>query len=240
MKNLWKTIKTFDKFQWWCKLCTNPTGGNFGGKPGRFTRGCAICLTLSTKCNLKCSYCPLLDNRDHYPHWDEYGLEDWQEYITKFPEWVALVSISGGEPTLVKWLPDFTNWLLNTGRKVTVFTNMFNPAPFQWIQVSSRLQIQATYHKLDDRETFLENVKWVEATGHKVDVVEINYDVPRDPNKRYEEVVKGETHYKPFINYEIAQVYERQFHAPPDAPKTRAVYCGAEWTYADKVIWREK
>ncbi len=237
MKNIFKTLFTFDSFKYWLKLCVNPQGGNLGGKAGRFTRGAAVTVTLSTKCNLKCPYCPLLDFRTKFPHWNEYGLEDWKEYIEKFPEHVSLVLISGGEPTLVKWLPEFANWLLDTGRKVVIFTNLAVPERFENIKKSTRLQIQATFHHHDNAQRYWSALSMVRNYGHKVDTVEIKSEPKCLPF----------THQKPFISpltassgyFPDGTVYARQFHAPPDAPKTRAVYCGAEWTFPDKVIWRE-
>jgi organic radical activating enzyme len=237
MKNIFKTLFTFDPFQWWLKLCVNPQGGNFGGKAGRFTRGAAVTLSLSTKCNLSCQYCPNVDFRKTYPRWDECSMEEWQEYIEKFPEFISLVLISGGEPTLIKWVPKFTNWLISTGRKVVIFTNLAIPEKFKDIKPSSRLQVQSTFHHKDDKYRFTDAYEKVLSYGHKVDAVEVG----NEPK------VLSFTHQKPFITPETASsgyfpdgtVYARQFHAPPDAPKTRAVYCGAEWTYPDKVIWRE-
>ena len=213
-----------DWFQLWIKFTVNPVGSNFFSRTGgKLSRGAALTLTLSSICTLHCSYCPLMDGRKEYPRWDECDIDEWKEFITKFPEWVSYVLISGGEPTLIRWMPEFVNWLLDSGRKVCIFTNLAVPERFATIQRSSRLQIQATYHHADGVSRFEKAYSIVTGLGHKIDATEVGN----------EEKVLDFTHYKPFITPEVAMQYARQFHCNSDAPKTRIVYCGAEFLYPE-------
>jgi len=222
MKNIWKTFKTFDKFQWWLKFTINPLGGFFGGKPGKWTRGAFITISLTAKCPMRHWYCPFMLDREKYPAFPESSIEEWIEFIDKFPEWVSYVGICGGEPTIVKGLPDLVNYLLNTGRKVCIFTNLWNVAPFQWTQASSRLQIQATYHHDDDPVRFTTAYSEVTRMGHKVEAVEIDNQSKKLPF----------TKLKPFLTPEYLRDI-RQFHCSPVSPKTRAIYTGMERWYTE-------
>jgi hypothetical protein len=174
-------------------------------------------------------YCPLLDYRNNkWPHWDECGLDEWKEFIAEFPEHVAVVLICGGEPTLISWMPDLANWLLDSGRKVVVFTNFAKPEVFKRVKPSSRLQIQATYHHDDRQSRYILACNLVKSYGHKVESTEINND-----DKKLDF-----TRLKPEITPQTAPK-ERGFHAMPNAPRTRAIYCGWEWTYPELTIWRK-
>jgi len=225
-KNTFQQLITRDWFLLWCKLTVNPRGSNFfNRKGGKFSRGAAVTLTLSTLCNFRCRYCPLMHEREEYPEWNMCSMDEWKELITEFPEWLSLVLISGGEPTLIRWLPEFVNWLLDSGRKVCIFTNLAVPIRFKDIKKSSRLQIQATYHHEDSPERFTNAYKKVTGYGHKVDATEIGN----------EEKVLDFTHYKPYITTEVEKVYARQFHCAPNAPRTRAVYMGPEQYYENSL-----
>jgi organic radical activating enzyme len=220
LKNLIKTIKARDPFQWWLKFTINPIGGFLGGKTGRFSRGAFLTISLTTKCPMRHWYCPLMLDRENYPKFPECSIEEWIEFIEKFPEHVSYVGICGGEPTLVKGLSELTNHLLNSGRKVCIFTNLWNIAPFQWMQASSRLQIQATYHHDDNPARFTNAYSEVTRMGHKVDAVEID----NEPQKL------SFTKLKSFLTPEYLRDI-RQFHASPVSPKTRAIYTGMEKWY---------
>ena len=228
-KRFWKDVFKFDVFHWYEKWCILPNGGNFGGKAGRFTRGISLTITLSTKCNFRCRYCPMFDLRDEYPRWDESTMDDWITFIETFPVYISHVILSGGEPTFVSYMPELANYLIKTGRKVLIFSNLAKPEVFERIKPSSRLLIYATYHHQDDKDSYVKAFNLVK-TWHRIIGAEI----------RGEAKVLDFTEQKPFITPELAQVYERQFHACSNAPKTRAIYCGAEWLYPERVEWRVK
>lgn len=223
-KNTLGMILSKDWFLLWCKFTVNPVGSNFfSRKGGKLSRGASVTLTLSTRCTLHCPYCPLMHEREEYPDdkWETCSMEEWQELIDKFPEWMSCVLISGGEPTLIKWLPEFVNWLLDSGRKVVIFTNLAVPTRFENIKKSSRLQIQATYHHEDLVTRFTNAYDKVTNYGHRVDATEIGNN----------EKILNFTTYKPYITTELEKVYPRQFHCAPDAPKTRILYMGPEQYY---------
>lgn len=77
-----------------------------------WSRGALVTLVLNTECNLKCPTCPWLIGRDTFPIWKTCTLDEWKSFVGRIEEWVSQYVISGGEPTLIKWLADFVNWLL--------------------------------------------------------------------------------------------------------------------------------
>jgi organic radical activating enzyme len=222
IKRFLKTLLSGDPFLWWLKITVNPRQGNFTPKGGRFSRGVYLTITPTARCPVKCWYCPLLSGRQEWPEFEECSMVEWKELISTFPEWVSLVGICGGEPTILKWLPEFTNWLLGTGRKVVIFTNLINWKILLQIKKSSRLQIQATYHHKQSAEDFVVGFDTLDIMGYNIEAFEV--DVP-DETK-----VLPFTKLKPFIGKK-EELMNTQFHCAPDAPKTKIIYLGMERNY---------
>ena len=208
-----------DLFDLWAKFTINPKSK----RGGKYSRGAFLTITLSTSCTLECPYCPLLFGRKEYPNdrWEHCNLDEWKEFITEFPEWVSCVAICGGEPSLVTWLPELTNWLIDSGRKVVIYSTLIVPKRFMLIKPSSRLQIQATFHHHDNKDRFISNYEKVTGCGHAVRVTEIT----NEPK------VLSFSTTQAFTTSELEDYKVRQFHAAPNAPKTRAIYLGNEKFY---------
>lgn len=116
------------------------------GKTLKLKRGVTLQISLLYACNLFCEYCSLEMPTGKRPEAKQSTLQEWITYIKNFPTKIKEVYVSGGEPTLVKWLPELLQWLLDEGYHVTVFTNLYNPALLM-IKPSYRYQIIASYHK---------------------------------------------------------------------------------------------
>lgn len=160
----------------------------FYGKTLRFKRGITLQISLLYSCNLFCEYCSLEMPTGIRPTAKQATLEEWKSYIKNFPTKIKEVFVSGGEPTLVKWLPEFLQWLLDEGYHVTVFTNLYNPMLLM-VKDSYRYQIFATYHKppkdtLNPEKYDIKNrfeVAYHKLTdkGYRVEVNELGYgDLP--------------------------------------------------------------
>lgn len=217
--SFWRMFKRENWFDLWAKFTINPES-KYGGK---FSRGAFLTITLDTACNLECPYCPLLFGRNEYPdgRWEASSLEEWKELITEFPEFVSCVAICGGEPSLIPWLPDLTNWLIDSGRKVVIYSTLIVPKRFQLIKPSSRLLIQSTFHHHDNKNRFIGNYEKVKSYGHTVKVTEITNEPKMLPFSNTQA----------FTTSELEDYKIRQFHCAPDAPRTRAVYMGNEKFY---------
>ena len=145
------------------------------GKTLWFKRGRMLNINLLYECNLKCSYCSLEMPTGIRPKAKRVGLDDWKKYVSDFPDKIKEVYVSGGEPSMVKWMPDLVNWLVKEGYHVIVFSNLFNPDLILQIKKHYRVKIEATYHHdWDELKRFDEAYKKIK--DHiRVDVGEIGY-----------------------------------------------------------------
>jgi len=122
------------------------------GKTLKLKRGVTLQISLLYACNLFCEYCSLEMPTGKRPTAKQSTLQEWITYIKNFPTKVKEVYVSGGEPTLVKWLPELLEWLIKEGYHVTVFTNLYN-SELLMIKPSYRYQIIASYHKPPDEKS---------------------------------------------------------------------------------------
>lgn len=146
------------------------------GKTLMFRRGKMLNINLLYECNLSCAYCSLEIPTGIRPKAKRVGLDDWKNFITDFTSKnkIREVYVSGGEPSLVKYLPDLVNWLINKGFHISLFSNLYNTDKLLQIKKSYRFKIQATYHQCDSISRFDEAYKKV-IKKHRVDVDEIGY-----------------------------------------------------------------
>jgi organic radical activating enzyme len=183
-----------------------------------FSRGAWITLTINTSCNLRCKDCPLWIGNEEFPQWKQYGIDDWKNFVSKFPEWVSLYSICGGEPSLVKWLAEFVNWLLERGHHVAIYSNLFNVDELLKMKKSKRITIHATYHHQDDKKEFIKAYNLLK-DKYRVTVYEFEHpmQLPFSINKDF---------YKPEDIMNLTS-----FHCAPNAPMKKTIYLGAEDKY---------
>lgn len=110
----------------------------------RLVRGDSMLLFLTFRCTLKCDYCALKYIDGKYPESDEITLSEWKRIVKSFPRKIREVKITGGEPMLMPWFPEFVNWLIDEGYFVLVITNMTLKKE---IKESYRLIFIATNHE---------------------------------------------------------------------------------------------
>jgi len=111
----------------------------------RLKRGITVQISLTFRCNYRCSYCSQKFNGGNIEK-KETNFLGWVRWFKRFPYKIREVYVSGGEPTMH---PDFvriTTWLLNQGYCVKVFSNLSNPWGLLQLPTSKRLIIKATYH----------------------------------------------------------------------------------------------
>jgi organic radical activating enzyme len=150
-------------------------------------------------------------------------MEEWQEFIEGYPEWISLIAICGGEPTLITWMPNFVNWLLDRGHHVIVYSNLWKPWYFTMIKKSFRFYIQATFHHTDKAERFTEAYNYLIELGYKVEAFELN----NEPK------ILSFTKPKKFITVDDG-VALKTFHCAPDAPRTKIIYRGSENLFLER------
>ena len=149
----------------------------FYGKTLMFRRGTNVTLFLSYKCNIYCPYCSLAQVNGKYPVGKELTLDEWKEWFNVgFPVKIREVYLSGGEPSLVPYIVELTNFLLDKGYHVLLFSNLARVDRLEKIKKSYRFYVRATYHHVDDKERFDKAYQRLIKT-HPVIVDEFEYKV---------------------------------------------------------------
>lgn len=117
-------------------------------------RGVDLVISPTYNCTLDCSYCDQKDlNGNLQIYRKERPVEDWINYIDKFPYRVRSVTISGGEPTIYPGFIELVNQLLEKGIFVFIFTNLTNNRLLK-IRPTYKLKIKATYHDCFSLQVF--------------------------------------------------------------------------------------
>jgi uncharacterized radical SAM superfamily Fe-S cluster-containing enzyme len=135
-------------------------------------RGTTITMVLTYKCNLKCDYCILKAPTGSYPSSTISTLYEWKDIIYRFPVRIKEIYLSGGEATLHPQFAEITNWLLDEGYHVKLFSNLVAVDEILKVKKSYRFMVTATYHRSMNLGTFLRNYLRV-TKKHRVDVHEL-------------------------------------------------------------------
>jgi uncharacterized radical SAM superfamily Fe-S cluster-containing enzyme len=149
-------------------------------------RGITLSIFPTFKCNLDCDYCFMKMPSGKKPTCKESSLEDWKRYIIEFAKRKKTreIYISGGEPTLMPYLSDLTNWCLRQGYHVTIYSNLFKPEAFEGIKLTwwnkHKFRIIATYHANNNKLS-----GFVFDLGYKVLRIFYNIIVEEVGNKKY-------------------------------------------------------
>ena len=142
------------------------------GKTLKLRRGVSIDIYPSFLCNLSCCYCALKIPNGKYPDRGyEMSLQEWKDFINNFPVKIKEVCITGGEPGLWKGIAELTNWLLDEGYHVKIFSNLTVIAKFLEIKPSYRFIISATFHHGQNSYNFSQKYK-VLSKLFRIDVYE--------------------------------------------------------------------
>lgn len=122
-------------------------------------RGIILNITPSFKCNFNCWYCAVNTKKGIKVADKGYKTAlEWFNYIDTFPVKIAVVEISGGEPTLYKEFVELVIGLLKRGLFVYIYTNLSNPDVLMKLPKTNHLLLNPTYHKGQINPTvFLEN-----------------------------------------------------------------------------------
>ena len=190
-------------------------------------KGTDLAAVLTGRCNLHCDYCPMFFYSDSYPYPSkeyECGLEEWKQYFEFFPDWLSQIYLTGGEPTLMPWLPDLVNWLVDRGHHVILFSNLLKPEVLYPIKKNFRFILYPTFHKGQDKpERYAEAMrKLKENTDFRI----------------YSQEMSGEhtfkwSKHKQLFTAEWYEQFNKLYHVPPDGPRTHKLYLGCVRLYED-------
>jgi len=141
----------------------------------RLKRGVRVKIFPSFNCTLGCDYCGNKLENTLKPKDTEnnYNLADWINLIDNFPIPVREVVISGGEPTEWPSLANLSNWILDSGRFLEIYTNLIN-TNLLLVDKSRKFRILATKHKKHSVREFDKNYTLVHEKHENIDVKEID------------------------------------------------------------------
>ena len=212
-----------------------------------WTKGIEITVLPTTRCSLRCSYCPMFYAKDNtwdgeYPYnkKDECTLEEWKKWFEDFPFWISQVYISGGEPTLIPWIGDLVNWLVERGHHVIMFSNLHNPEVLYKIKKSFRFVYYPTFHAHNIKK---EDLNFPKARGDDYKRFKSALEKLR-ANTDFRIIIKELENDKKFsgikgiLNYAKKLYSDNWFfnenaliHVPPNGPKTKIMWWGCVAAY---------
>lgn len=192
-----------------------------------WTKGTEIVLLLTTRCNLHCGYCPMFIGDDKYPRYEESTLEEWKKWFKEFPEWISLVHLSGGEPTLMPYLSELTNWLVDRGHRVTIFSNLLHPENLLGIKDHWRFILVPTFHYNEGKKGYDNKERFEKAH----DMVKGRFRISaQEMNKKH---FLSFTKHKNFYSEEWFTYQNKLYHVAPDAPRTGKIFMGCNQAYKE-------
>lgn len=117
-------------------------------------RGVRLGMALTFDCTLKCSYCTVNMPLGRLPNMKPKPLRELQKFINDFPYRIREIKLSGGSPELHPDFVEFTNWLLDKGLFVQIFTNLTLPLTLMRLKRTYRLMFISTYHHQYDQNEY--------------------------------------------------------------------------------------
>ena len=214
-------MKLFNKKAWyWLTLRQHKQKGNW------FSKGVRATIVTTTRCPMKCSYCPMFIYGD-VKKYEESTFEEWKTFIERFPYWISHLYVSGGEPSLYKDIVPLVNWLIERGHHIVVFTNLWKAENFLGIRPHWRLLFMPTYHAEEelrlthtsDAERYLSAVNVLKNVGFQVSTQQIF----QNDHKL--------TRIKEFFTQHWFKTIDNNIQFPPDAPKSLKMFVGCVEMY---------
>jgi MoaA/NifB/PqqE/SkfB family radical SAM enzyme len=126
-----------------------------------------IVFWTTFRCNYKCSYCSIRTQSDmllDYPKSAERTVAEWLRAFNKFPP--AAIYFSGGEPFLLKGMPDLINGLSLRHDIIGAVTNLSAPSCV-YKQVNKPMHLNVSFHReYTDQSTFLAKINELKEKFH--------------------------------------------------------------------------
>jgi len=188
------------------------------------TRGVNLTAILLHYCPLDCEYCPNLEAVERHARGNHKTstLEEWKEFFESFPHFPSLVNLSGGEPSLLPWISDLANWLMDRGTHVIIYSMLWKPENLMGLKKSCKMEITATYHHSDSKERYLKAYNMLKDRV-RITALELDHE---------KEVVFDFTKPKCYHTQDIIKSFN-SLHLAPDSPKTKKIYLGCDTVYQE-------
>lgn len=195
MKRYWLTLRQYKKKGKW------------------FSKGVRAAMITTTRCPLRCNYCPMYIYGD-VKKYEESTFDEWRVWFERFPYWISQIYVSGGEPSLYKDIVPLVNWLVERGHHVIVFTILWKVENYEGIKPHWRLLFMPTLHQGDRVERFKNAVATLEGSGHQV------------TSQQLFENQCNLKRVKEFFTADWFKNEDRSFQFAPDTPRTLTIYAG--------------
>lgn len=187
---------------------------HLNNKRGILKKGIAVDIIPTTRCNYKCSYCPMFLDGE-VKRYDELPIDEWITFFERMQHWVSVYYISGGEPALYKDIVPMANYLLNKGHQVIIMTNLSYPEKFAGIKKSWRLMFMPTYHpEFAKMDKFQGGLKWLKDNGY---------------NFTSQQILQNDGKFnriKEFFSVDWFKNGDTNLQMAPDSPRTLRIYVG--------------
>ena len=150
----------------------------------------------------------------------ESSIEEWKEFLTRYPNHIGELHIGGGEPTLYKDFVPLVNWLTQEYKThVIIFTNLWKPEAFEGIKPHRRFMVMPTFHAGDKWERYEKALKMI-------DRYKIN-------SQQILENEHGLKRVKEFFTPYYFEKEDGHITFAPNAPRTLRMYLGSINSYID-------
>jgi organic radical activating enzyme len=142
-----------------------------------FRKGISCVFYLTWACDQDCAYCANRVSKTKYPSAPIAKLEDWKYLVDNLRRAfkVKEISLCGGEPTLVSYMPELANYCIEKGFHVNIVTNLCKEEELFKLKWSWRLLIIATYHHEYNAEIFKKKFDKIKNVTREVMLRECEY-----------------------------------------------------------------
>jgi MoaA/NifB/PqqE/SkfB family radical SAM enzyme len=126
-----------------------------------------ILLYPTSRCNYKCSYCPVVTKFDYSTVWgydSELSGSQWVSALAKLPP--AAIYVAGGEPFLYRDLPEIVNELPKQHSLLGIVTNL-SVGAHVYRRIKRRIHLNASFHReFVSQEDFVDKIRQLKDAFH--------------------------------------------------------------------------
>lgn len=187
-------------------------------------KGTDLAVVLTTRCNLHCDYCPMFFYDQKYPKFGESTLEEWKEFFEYYPDWISQIYLTGGETSIVPYIAELTNWLVDRGHHVIIFSNLLKPEAFFDIKPSFRFALYPTFHHSDKKDRYEEAIAAVKSNNPNLKIY--SQEMTKEHTFRFSK-------HKQLFTDKWFEQFNKLYHVAPDGPRTHKLYLGCVRLYKD-------
>jgi pyruvate formate lyase activating enzyme len=156
-------------------------------------------MVFLPNCNFKCPYCHNADLVLKPNELPDIDIDDILEHLKKYEGWIEGVCITGGEPTIHKWLPDLIRYIREKSSLIVkIDTNGTNPDMLEEL-INDKLVDAVSM----DVKAPLDDIRYFKAAGATVNLDDIRRSIDILKNAGIESEFRTTIHPKLFTRKDI-------------------------------------